>query len=223
MTDKPFKTITEQIEILRARNLTFIDEVTAAQYLAANGYYEIINGYKTTFLTDDNETFKDGTTFEDIFALYYFDTKIRTAVMSSIDFIESFLKQKLAYLLAEKHGEQFTDYVSKEVFSSGNTLKHPSSRRHLYTDRDLLFNKFAESANRNYDPFKHYKLNHKNTPPWILVKDIDFGCLRTAIKLLNKDDKRTLIARIFSAETIANLSYEQLNVFFGELILIINK
>lgn len=225
MTDKPFKTITEQIEILRSRNLTFIDEITSAQRLAANGYYEIINGYKTTFLSEDGENFKDGTTFEDVFALYYFDTKVRTSVMSSIDFIESFLKQKLAYLLAEKHGEMFDDYVSKYIFSTGHNLpiKHRNEKLGLFTDRDVLFKKFNESAHRSYDPFKHYRIKHNNIPPWILVKNLDFGSLRMAITLLNKEDKHVLIARIFTADTISTLTPEQLNTLFSELIVIIHK
>lgn len=49
-TDKPFKTIKEQIQILKSRNLIFLNEETAKNALSRYGYYEIINGYKDFFL-----------------------------------------------------------------------------------------------------------------------------------------------------------------------------
>lgn len=223
MTKKPFKTLAEQIEILRERNLTFTDEVTATQYLAAHGYYEIINGYKTTFLDEDGEKFKSGTTFEDIFALYYFDSKIRNSVMSSLEFVEAFLKQKLAYLLAEKHGELFHDYVSNSVFSAGKPLKNQNERKKLFSDRDVLFRKFNGICNTQLDPFSHYKENHDNIPPWILVKGMDFGGLRTAITLLNSQDKKVLLTRIFNPNVIGSLGDSELNTLFSELIMAIHK
>lgn len=223
MTDKPFKTLAEQIEILRSRNLSFTDEVGATQRLAAHGYYEIINGYKTTFLNDDGETFKDGTTFEDIFALYYFDSKVRTAVMSSVEFIEAFLKQKIAYLLAERHGEEYNKYVSDNVFDAGNPITHPNASKNLYTDRDVLFLKFGKIKNKKYDPFQHYHVNHQNTPPWILVKGMDFGTLRTTLSLLNSTDKQILINRIFNTDVIESSTAGQLNSLFSDLIVVLNK
>ncbi|MDF7637145.1 hypothetical protein PT274_02535 [Leuconostocaceae bacterium ESL0958] len=36
MNDKPFMTISQQITLLRSRNLEFIDEATAAQKIANN-------------------------------------------------------------------------------------------------------------------------------------------------------------------------------------------
>ena len=43
---KPFTNIDEQIELLKSRNLTFINESLARQSLTNYGYYEIVNGYK---------------------------------------------------------------------------------------------------------------------------------------------------------------------------------
>ena len=42
---KPFKTLEEQIEILKSRNLKFEDEEKAKFYLLHNNYYNIINCY----------------------------------------------------------------------------------------------------------------------------------------------------------------------------------
>lgn len=115
MATKEFKSLSEQLDILKSRNLTIMDDVSTMERLSSHGYYEIINGYKTTFLIDpENEMFKSGTTFDDIFALYFFDSKIRIAVLEAIEFAENFLRQKLAYTLAEQHSEIFDDYVNKK-------------------------------------------------------------------------------------------------------------
>ena len=44
MTEKDFKSIDEQIAILRGRGLTIIDEARAKQFLLRNNYYRI-SGY----------------------------------------------------------------------------------------------------------------------------------------------------------------------------------
>ena len=41
MTEKDFKSIDEQIAILRGRGLTIIDEARAKQFLLRNNYYRI--------------------------------------------------------------------------------------------------------------------------------------------------------------------------------------
>ena len=50
MSEKEFKTIDEQIEILRAKNLNILDNDKAKQILLNNNYYYLINGYKDLFL-----------------------------------------------------------------------------------------------------------------------------------------------------------------------------
>ena len=46
---KDFKTIEEQINLLKSRNVVFIDENQAKEILI-NNYYNIINGYKDLFI-----------------------------------------------------------------------------------------------------------------------------------------------------------------------------
>ncbi|HFX4005585.1 TPA: Abi family protein, partial [Streptococcus pyogenes] len=46
---KEFKSITEQIQILRDRGLTIENQEKAELYLLTNNYYNIINGYGKFF------------------------------------------------------------------------------------------------------------------------------------------------------------------------------
>ena len=52
MADKGFKTIEEQLEILRSRGLTISDELEAKKFLHHNNYYRI-SGYSLTLRKND--------------------------------------------------------------------------------------------------------------------------------------------------------------------------
>ncbi|WP_242328017.1 Abi family protein [Lactococcus lactis] len=183
---------------------------------------KIINGYRTTFRNDD-KTYKRGTTFDDIFALYYFDSKVRAATMLALEHAEAFLKQKLAYTLAEKYGTKFEDYISKNVFKTGNKLKYPNKSKHLFTDRDLFFREMLKIKEDDTHPIKHYRTTHENIPPWILFKKMSFGNLRYAISLLRSEDKKILIQRVYESEVFNKLNIQEHFTLFSETIKMINE
>ena len=69
---KEFKTIDEQIEILKKRGLVFDDEEFAKEKLLETNYYNTINGYKKLFVATDvngNEIFKNNAKYEELFYL----------------------------------------------------------------------------------------------------------------------------------------------------------
>ena len=63
MADKDFKTIDEQIEILRSRGLTIEDETEAKDFLLRNNYYRV-SGYSLTLRK--NDVFAKSATFQNI-------------------------------------------------------------------------------------------------------------------------------------------------------------
>ena len=75
---KPFKTVEEQIEILKSRGLIIQDEERALFFLKNNNYYELINGYKDFFIDKDKteqekkDVYRNDVTFEDVVSLYEF-------------------------------------------------------------------------------------------------------------------------------------------------------
>ena len=77
--EKVFKTIDEQINLLKSRNLIIDDINSAKTILENNNYYYLINGYKNLFINSSikTEKFIQGTTLEEIYNLYEFDRKIR--------------------------------------------------------------------------------------------------------------------------------------------------
>ena len=74
MKQKPFKSIDEQIKILKSRGLKIADENFAKDFLYKNNYYRI-SGYTATLRK--NDIFNENVTFENIVDIYNFDYQLR--------------------------------------------------------------------------------------------------------------------------------------------------
>lgn len=193
-TDKPFKNIEEQLDILTHRGLRILNMNAAAKLLTDYGYYEIINGYKYPFLIDkenDDAGFKEEASFEHIFGLYQFDANLRDCVISAIERFEDSFKQSLAYVVSSEISDEFANYTNSENFVPGNINKRGKS------DRDFLIKKFNSVESLDHDPYKHYKEHHGNVPPWILVKGLSLGQTMYFFNLLKEQTiKEKVIARM---------------------------
>lgn len=93
---KEFKSIDEQIELLKSRGLTIKDEEKAAKYLLTNNYYNIINGYSKPFLKlEDN--YIEGSSFDEVSHLYFFDKEIKDTFFNAILNVEHHVKSVLTH------------------------------------------------------------------------------------------------------------------------------
>lgn len=79
------------------KKLVFLSEETAKNALSRYGYYEIINGYKDPFLIEkcnDEKGFRDGTTFEHIYALYTLDKDISRDLLRALEDLSKLLNNQ---------------------------------------------------------------------------------------------------------------------------------
>lgn len=76
--EKEFKTIEEQIKILKNRNL-IVDEIQAKKIFKENNYYYVINGYKDLFIDKSKleEKYIQNVNLNEIYSLYKFDIDLR--------------------------------------------------------------------------------------------------------------------------------------------------
>lgn len=182
---KPFKTFEQQIEILKQRNLKFVNEDAAIEVLATYSYYEIINGYKDVGILE-GENFRDGVTFEQLFNLFLMDKKIRSIISIAINELETHLRTALSYTVAKHYTANQYEYLKRRHFERGKT-------KHGQSQRSQLLRKCQKILNDESQPYKHYRIKHGNVPPWILVKGMTFGNLITFYKLQKPDIKVEVI------------------------------
>lgn len=117
MADKDFKTIEEQIEILRSRGLKIKDEAEAKDFLLRNNYYRI-SGYSLTLRK--NDVFTKSATFQNMEDIYNFDHEFRHIILHHIETIEVQVKSIYAYEFAKIYGP--LGYLDADNFS--NKTKH---------------------------------------------------------------------------------------------------
>ena len=101
---KPATTIPEQIEILRSRGMRIDDESHAQLLLQHVSYYRLAAYWRPFELDSTSHLFRQGTSLEDVVALYTFDRDLRLLLLDAIECIEVSLRSTWAHTLALEAG-----------------------------------------------------------------------------------------------------------------------
>ena len=92
MIEKHFRTLDEQVEILKSKNMVIANEDYAKSVLLRENYF-FLNGYRHLFMVSNEERFyKKGTTFEELYSLFLFDRTFRTICFKNLLIIENNFK-----------------------------------------------------------------------------------------------------------------------------------
>lgn len=183
---KEFKSIDEQIELLKSRGLTIKDEEKAAKYLLTNNYYNIVNGYSKPFLKlEDN--YIEGSSFDEVSHLYFFDKEIKDTFFNAILNVEHHVKSVLTHRFEELHKGHDMAYL--DVSSYNHTKSIMVSKLITKLDRIININKKYKN-----NPIQHYMDKYHKVPLWVLADYLDFGTLCHMIRVL-PDKVQNIIAR----------------------------
>ena len=89
MGAKTFKTLDEQIDILKGKGLV-IDDIEYTKNIILRENYFFLMGYRHLFMSSDNpKLFLEGTTFKELYSLFYFDRQLRNIMFKNILIIEN--------------------------------------------------------------------------------------------------------------------------------------
>lgn len=205
MSEKTFKSVEEQIEILSRRGLNFKEKEYATKILYKISYYDLINGYKDIFLkkkahVEDDDEYKPGTYFEDIYSLYLFDESLRNLFFKTISKIEVQLNTTLAYVVSKSFGHKDTEYIKHKHFLVGSDAldRHgrPKTRDNgsIIKKRDELIGAMRRVVTNQDNPIAYYRNTHGYVPPWILFKGFTFGNSEALFNLLQEPESQQVIS-----------------------------
>ena len=151
MAAKIFKTIDEQIEILRSKGMVFEDYDKAREILLRENYF-FLNGYRSPFLQTGSKRFIDGSTFEELYALFSFDRFFRNIIFKNILIVE---KWPGVLVHPDQKGAEpsLTDYVLSYLNDKGDYIPEkeltftpaPCNRLDRNTSGTVIFGKNFES------------------------------------------------------------------------------
>lgn len=190
MIAKQFKTLDEQVEILKSKNLIINNEKYAKEILLRENYF-FISGYRHLFTeNNDKDKFIDGTTFEEMYSLFLFDRSFRNTFFKYLLVIENNLKSILSYQLSKKYGYREKDYLKESNFTRIPEKKSQVNDLLKKMKRQIRVNGSQHSATL------HYSSNYGYIPLWILVKVLSFGIVSEMFQIL-KDEDQDEVASIY--------------------------
>ena len=186
MVVKSFKTLDEQIEILKNKRLDISDVYYTKDVLLRENYF-FLSGYRHLFMDPTNKKlFLEGTRFEELYSLFLFDRTLRNIMFKYILVIENNLKSIISYVLSKKYG-----YKEKEYLKVKNFSQDPSKQKQI---SDLI-NKMKRQIRVNgsqHSATLHYSSNYGYIPLWILVKVLSFGIVSELYTILQKEDQKEI-------------------------------
>lgn len=186
MGEKVFKNLDEQLEILRSKNLIVANEDLAKDVLLRENYF-FISGYRHLFAEDlKDRKFIKGTKFEELYATFIFDRKLRNILFKYILIVENNLKSIISYQLSKKYGYKEKDYLDETNFNQ-DSLK-------VRQVRDVLTKMKRQIRNngRNHTATKHYSDNYGYIPMWVLVKVLSMGIISELYSILKPEDQKPI-------------------------------
>lgn len=183
MASKIFKTLDEQIEILKQRGLV-IEDIDKAKNILFKENYFFLNGYRH-FFTNGNKgsDFIQGTTFDELYAIFTFDRRIRNIFFKNILIVENNIKSVISYRLSKNYGYKEKNYLNLENFNQDSMKSRQVNDVLSKMKRQIRINGKKHTATM------HYITNYGYIPMWILVKVLSFGIVSELYNILKVDDQ----------------------------------
>ncbi len=198
--NKIFKTLDEQIGILKDKGLIIEDEILAKEILLRENYF-FLNGYRTLFMkSQSDKTFVVGASFRELYGMFNFDRQMRNILFKNLLIIENNLKSIISYHLSKAYGIRENDYLNPANFN-----KDPERKRQV---NDLL-SKMKRQIRANADSHtatSHYRNKYGYIPLWIAVKVLSFGIVSELFIILKPRDQQE-IADFFKTDAEDLITY----------------
>jgi abortive infection bacteriophage resistance protein len=177
---KPYLTISQQIDLVKQRGLIITDEDKASEHLLRIGYYRL-SGYWHVFRQRSGATlreeFLDDVYFSDVVDLYVFDKRLRLLMLDAIERIEVALRVAVAL--------QMGKYEPRAHLNE--TLINPR-KLEKYSLLKAEWEKQEQRAREDFVQAFQAKYPKCSMPIWMAIEVWDFGALSKYISLLNGGD-----------------------------------
>lgn len=185
MAAKVFKTIDEQISILKSKGLTIDDYDKASEILLRENYF-FLNGYRSPFLVTGSKRFIPGSTFDEMYALFTFDRYFRNIIFKNILIVENNYKSIFSYVLSKKYGYKEKDYLNVNNFDRCKEKVKQINDLIRKLKRQIRINGYQHQAT------SHYINNYGYIPMWVGVKVLSFGLMSELFSIIKDEDQKEI-------------------------------
>ena len=179
---KIFLTYDQQIDkLIKEKNLRIDDIAYAKEVLRQTSYYSLIGGYKDIFKNSTTKKYKDGTRFEDIVELYYYDEGLRQLFLKYLIKVENEIKSEVSYYFTEKNGDNQSAYLDIKNYN----YVGKKNQRDINSLINILRSYVTKSTDYQY--INHAQKKYGNVPLWVLTNALTFGNISKMYMLLSQD------------------------------------
>ena len=186
MKDKQFKTLDEQLEILRYKGLVINNEKFAKDVLLRENYF-FLTGYRHLLMNkSNNKVYQKGATFEELYSIFLFDRQFRNLIFKNLLIVENNAKSIFSYQLSKKYGYREKDYLKPKNFTEDPRKQSQLNDLLKKMKRQIRVNGSQHTATL------HYVSNYGYIPLWILVKVLSFGIVSELFQVLKKEDQKEI-------------------------------
>lgn len=186
MSTKKFKTIDEQLEILKSKGLVISDELQTKEILMRENYF-FISGYRHLFLrSPGSRYYLPNTNFRELYGMFTFDRHVRNIIFKNLLIVENNIKSIFSYQLSKKYGFRERDYLKPSNFNTS-----PEKSRQV---NDLLkkMKRQIKVNGKQHSATTHYISNYGYIPMWIVVKVLSFGIVTELFSIMKYEDQKEI-------------------------------
>jgi abortive infection bacteriophage resistance protein len=193
---KSWKSIDEQVSLLKSRGMEINDDMEAQKALQRFGYYRL-SGYWYPFRqrnADDtiSDDFRKNTNLSEVIDLCIFDKRLRLLSLDALERIELALRVDVAYALGKRSSVGHTDIkcldggVAKKLIKNGNISEFKK-----------WSNKYKSQKKRSmYQKSVEHNINlYTELPIWVAIEVFDFGSLSHLFKMMRRFERDTIAAK----------------------------
>ena len=185
MGAKTFKSLDEQVEILKGKGLVVEDYDKTKDILLRENYF-FINGYRSPFLQNGTKRFVEGTTFEEMYSLFTFDRYFRNIIFKNILIVENNYKSIFSYVMSKKYGYKEKEYLNPHNFDRSREKQRQINDLIRKLKRQIRINGTQHQAT------SHYINNYGYIPMWVGVKVLSFGIVSELFSVLKGEDREEI-------------------------------
>lgn len=188
--------LTAQVQrhVDRGLDLGSVTPEKFAMFLYANNYYRV-SGYGHCFYERGRDSYRAGTSAEQLMDIYDHDREVRNLVLDGISVVEPALRSRVAYHVASVIGGS-EGYLDQNFYLPAGPEPDPSHteayrRWHAeLRNRDKVLENFRELQGRNEIFIKHHVNNGEPVPFWAIVEVVSMGTFSRFLRALR--DKSVL-------------------------------
>ena len=214
MSGKPYKTYSEQVQILKDRGLVFQDEAKALHILEHRNYYRL-SAYRFPF-QNSHDQFRAGTTFEELWDLYCFDRVLCQIVNEACEAVEISVRARWAHILGKKYGAQAYEQLTVFCDLTATEKKKQATSKYLLDNLASLDRELARSKEVFVTHFRFEK-QVLRPPIWVISEAMSFGLLSRFYDGIVRDSDKKKISRTYDLSVDGLRSVLQQAVYLRNL------